>query len=47
MDLFWGSKNWQPLCKPCHDSIKAREESRGETLVVFGVDGYPINGDEV
>ena len=46
MELFWDSSNWQPLCKMCHDSIKAREEVRGEALVVFGVDGYPINGDE-
>lgn len=46
MELFWDSDNWQPLCKTCHDSIKAREEARGEALVVFEVDGYPINGDE-
>lgn len=24
--LFWDQDNWQPLCKPCHDSVKAREE---------------------
>lgn len=24
--LFWDESNWQPLCKPCHDSVKAREE---------------------
>jgi 5-methylcytosine-specific restriction endonuclease McrA len=24
--LFWDEKNWQPLCKYCHDSIKAKEE---------------------
>jgi len=46
MELFWDSDTWQPLCKSCHDSIKAREEARGEKLVVFGLDGYPINGDE-
>ncbi len=28
-ELFWDESNWQPLCKPCHDSIKAREEGRG------------------
>jgi 5-methylcytosine-specific restriction protein A len=27
--LFWNESNWQPLCKPCHDSVKAREEGRG------------------
>lgn len=25
--LFWDRSNWQPLCKPCHDSVKAREEA--------------------
>lgn len=25
--LFWDQANWQPLCKPCHDRIKQREES--------------------
>ena len=24
--LFWDSTNWQPLCKRCHDSTKAKEE---------------------
>lgn len=24
--LFWDSANWQPLCKPCHDSKTARED---------------------
>ncbi len=28
--LFWDRNNWQPLCKTCHDSIKQREERRGE-----------------
>ncbi|MGN6524945.1 MAG: HNH endonuclease [Burkholderiaceae bacterium] len=27
--LFWDESNWQPLCKPCHDGVKAREEGRG------------------
>lgn len=26
MKLFWDKTNWQPLCKPCHDITKAREE---------------------
>ena len=26
MELFWDKKNWQPLCKYCHDSVKAKEE---------------------
>jgi 5-methylcytosine-specific restriction protein A len=24
--LFWSRENWQPLCAPCHNSRKAREE---------------------
>ena len=24
--LFWDSKNWQPLCKPCHSKKTARED---------------------
>lgn len=29
MKLFWDSdNNWQSLCKPCHDSVKQREESQ-------------------
>lgn len=24
--LFWDRSNWQPLCKPCHDRHKQREE---------------------
>lgn len=23
---FWDTSNWQPLCKPCHDSVKQAEE---------------------
>lgn len=26
--LFWDQDNWQPLCKPCHDSIKKAEENQ-------------------
>jgi 5-methylcytosine-specific restriction enzyme A len=25
--LFWEETNWQSLCKPCHDIVKAREEA--------------------
>lgn len=24
--LFWDTRNWQPLCKPCHDSKTVRED---------------------
>ena len=26
MKAFWDFGNWQSLCKPCHDSVKAIEE---------------------
>ncbi|QBF27464.1 HNH endonuclease [Pseudomonas tructae] len=29
MNLFWDQGNWQPLCKPCHDSVKQAEEAAG------------------
>lgn len=28
-ELFWDEKNWQSLCKPCHDVVKRLEEERG------------------
>lgn len=40
--LFWDEANWQPLCKLCHDSIKARHE-QGKALVGCGMDGVPID----
>ena len=24
--LFWDTRNWQPLCKPCHDKKTATED---------------------
>ncbi|WP_272848221.1 HNH endonuclease [Paracoccus saliphilus] len=30
--LFWNHSNWQPLCKPCHDRHKQRQE-RIKTLL--------------
>lgn len=27
--LFWRRSNWQALCQPCHDRIKALEEAGG------------------
>jgi 5-methylcytosine-specific restriction enzyme A len=42
MTLFWDSKNWQSLCKTCHDSWKQRLEKSGK---VAGCDqkGMPID----
>lgn len=39
--LFWDKSNWQALCKQCHDSVKAKEESRGYA-VGCDVDGMPV-----
>lgn len=39
--LFWDVKNWQSLCKHCHDSIKKREEFNIDRPII-GLDGYPI-----
>ena len=25
-ELFWDEKNWQPLCKPCHDTKTMTED---------------------
>ncbi|WP_244597145.1 HNH endonuclease [Ochrobactrum soli] len=40
-DLFWDADNLMSLCKSCHDRTKQREE-RGETVVRFSADGWPI-----
>lgn len=40
-DLFWSEANWQPLCKRCHDSIKAKEEHGRQ--VGCGADGVPLD----
>jgi len=42
VQLFWDQSNWQPLCKRCHDSVKAAEEARGYA-VGCGTDGLPID----
>lgn len=28
--LFWNRANWQPLCRPCHNSAKQAEERRNQ-----------------
>ncbi|WP_419827673.1 HNH endonuclease [Sphingomonas sp.] len=30
--LFWDETNLQCLCKPCHDSVKQREENAARRL---------------
>lgn len=39
---FWDRENWQPLCKPCHDSVKAREE-RGGIVIGCDASGAPVD----
>ncbi len=41
--LFWDETNWQPLCKPCHDTVKAREEGRRLARHSIGSDGWPVS----
>lgn len=40
--LFWDQSNWQPLCKPCHDSHKQRLEKSGR-VIGCDADGLPID----
>lgn len=40
MNLFWNIRNWQSLCKNCHDSVKQKIEKG--TYKEFGEDGYAI-----
>ncbi len=40
--LFWDQRNWQSLCKPCHDRHKQSEERTGNAKLVIGLDGWPI-----
>ncbi len=40
--VFFDINNIQPLCKPCHDRVKQREEKRGYTASL-DADGWPID----
>ena len=40
--LFWQQANWQPLCAPCHNGAKKREENRGYSNAV-GADGWSVD----
>ncbi|WP_242218002.1 HNH endonuclease [Shinella zoogloeoides] len=37
--LFWDAKNLQCLCKPCHDSLKQKQEIAGRSNGKGGHDG--------
>lgn len=40
--LFWSRKNWQSLCKFCHDSVKQRLEKSGR-VVGCTPEGLPLD----
>jgi 5-methylcytosine-specific restriction protein A len=40
--LFWDKANWQPLCKPHHDSTKQMIEG-GRIVRLIGSDGWPVD----
>lgn len=40
--LFWDRKNWQSLCKRCHDSAKQAQE-RGGTIKGCDTSGLPLD----
>jgi 5-methylcytosine-specific restriction endonuclease McrA len=40
--LFWDRSNWQPVCKPCHDSDKQQLEKSG-FIRGAGIDGIPTD----
>jgi len=42
LKLFWDRKNWQSLCKLCHDSHKQRLEKSGE-VVGCDMSGMPLS----
>lgn len=40
--LFWDKANWQPLCKPHHDSTKQMQD-HGRVVRIIGTDGWPVD----
>lgn len=40
--LFWDARNWQPLCKTCHNSDKQRAERTGRESTKFDKDARVI-----
>lgn len=41
--LFINERNWQPLCKLCHDSAKQKAERRGLDHIGVDENGFPID----
>jgi 5-methylcytosine-specific restriction protein A len=44
LKLFWDRKNWQALCKHCHDSHKQRLEKSG-VVIGCALNGVPIDSN--
>lgn len=44
LKLFWDRKNWQSLCKLCHDSVKQAQEKSG-LAGGCGLDGVPLDAN--
>src|SRR3546814_18598215 len=44
LSLFWDRKNWQGLCKTCHDSVKQAQDKSG-LAGGCGLDGVPIDAN--
>ncbi|WP_159981905.1 MULTISPECIES: HNH endonuclease signature motif containing protein [unclassified Novosphingobium] len=42
LKLFWDRKNWEAVCKPCHDGEIQREERTG-IVRGTGRDGRPLD----
>jgi 5-methylcytosine-specific restriction protein A len=45
--LFWDERNWQSLCKPCHDAKTAREGRWGWVRAPGGRSFVYRNGQQV
>ena len=41
-ELFWSVDNWQALCAPCHNGVKAEEEGRHRVKVKFDAAGRVV-----
>ena len=41
-EKFWDARNWQALCKPCHDGTKQRME-RGGPIIGCDEHGIPLD----
>ncbi len=42
MNLFWDVRNWQSVCKKCHDRHKQKQEKSG-IMAGADLDGVPMD----